>query len=110
MQKPLTKLKCKACEGLEDRFSKKDIRKYLSFIKGWSLFNNHHIEKVFKFKDFKTTLAFVNKIGKIAEKEDHHPNIDFTYGEATIKLWTHAVHGLSINDFILAAKIDELIK
>ena len=101
MEKPLTKMKCKACEGLEDKLSKKDVKK-------WSIFNNHHIEKTFKFKDFKQTLKFVNKIGKIAESEKHHPNIDFTYGEATIKLWTHAVHGLSINDFILAAKIDDI--
>jgi|SRR3989344_585711 len=108
MKKTLSKLKCKACEGVGDRLSKKDIKKYLSFVKGWSVFNNHHIEKVLKFKDFKSALSFVNKIGKIAEKEGHHPNIDFTYGEATIKLWTHNVHGLSINDFILAAKIDEI--
>lgn len=101
-------MKCRACEGLEDKLSKKDIKKYLSFTKGWLLFNNHHIEKSFKFKDFKSALKFVNKIGKIAEKESHHPNIDFTWGEATIKLWTHVVHGLSINDFILAAKIDQI--
>ncbi len=104
----LIKMKCRACKGLEDRLSKKEIKKYLSFVRGWSVFNNHHVEKTLKFKDFKSTLSFVNKVGQIAEKEGHHPNIDFTWGEATIKLWTHAAHGLSINDFILAAKIDEI--
>ena len=103
-------MKCKACESGEGRFSKAEIKKYLDFIKGWSVFNNHHIQKVFKFKDFKSALKFVNKVGAIAESEGHHPNIDFTWGEVTIKLWTHAVHGLSINDFILAAKIDTLTK
>jgi len=108
MEKNLNKMKCRACEGLEDKLSKEKINEYMKLLNNWTLFNNHHIEKTFKFKNFKTSLKFVNKIGELAEKEGHHPNIDFTWGEATIKLWTHAVHGLSTNDFILASKIDML--
>ncbi|MEI6731627.1 MAG: 4a-hydroxytetrahydrobiopterin dehydratase [archaeon] len=108
MKTQLTKMKCKACKGEEDKLSKKEVKSYLKFLDGWYIFNNHHIEKTYKFKNFLQSLSFVNKIGKLAEKEGHHPNIDFTWGQATIKLWTHKVHGLSINDFILAAKIDKL--
>ena len=101
-------MKCRACEGLKDKLSKEDIAKYLSFTKNWQIINDHHIEKTFGFKDFKSTLNFVNKIGEIAEKENHHPNIDFTYGQAKVTLYTHSIDGLSVNDFILASKIDEI--
>ena len=106
----LLEMKCKACEGIQDKLSNKQIKSNLKQIKKWELFNNHHIEKTFKFPDFKSSLSFVNKIGKLAEKEGHHPNIDFTWGEVTVKLWTHALHGLSMNDFIMAAKIDKIKK
>ncbi|MEK6850251.1 MAG: 4a-hydroxytetrahydrobiopterin dehydratase [Nanoarchaeota archaeon] len=104
----LSKMKCRACEGLEEKLSKEDIAKYLSFTKRWQVINNHHIEKTFRFKDFSSALEFVNKVGKIAESEQHHPNINFTYGQAKVTLYTHSIDGLSINDFILASKIDEI--
>lgn len=104
----LSKQTCKPCEGIGDRLSPENIQANLKQVTGWSLLNNHHIEKSFKFKDFSNALTFVNKVAKIAEKENHHPNISFTWGEVIIKLWTHSIHGLSMNDFILAAKIDKL--
>lgn len=72
---------------------------------GWELRDTKHLQKEFKFPDFKSALEFVNKIGAIAESEDHHPNIEFGYGFARILLWTHAIDSLSDNDFFLAAKI-----
>lgn len=66
------------------------------------------LERKFKFKNFKEALKFVNEVGRIAEEEQHHPNIYFSWGYATITLWTHAIGGLHDNDFILAAKIDQL--
>jgi 4a-hydroxytetrahydrobiopterin dehydratase len=73
----------------------------------WRLEDNE-IERKFKFKDFKEAIAFVNKVAEIAESEGHHPEIEINYNRVKIELTTHAVKGLSENDFILAAKIDKL--
>ena len=69
---------------------------------------NHHVEKEFVFRDFKTALNFTNKVGKIAEKEGHHPDIFLSWGKVKIITYTHKINGLHENDFILAAKIDKL--
>jgi len=105
----LTKQKCVPCEGGTKPFDKKETDKYLSMVKGWSVDEEKKIKKEFKFKDFKEALNFVNKIGNIAESENHHPNI-YLYGwnKVRITLTTHAIKGLSINDFILASKIDRV--
>ncbi|MBI2125312.1 4a-hydroxytetrahydrobiopterin dehydratase [Candidatus Woesearchaeota archaeon] len=99
---------CKPCEGGVKPLSGKTLELYLQEIKGWKVIYNH-IEKEFKFKDFKTALDFFNKVGQLAEKEGHHPDIYLSWGKVKITLWTHAIDGLSENDFILAKKID-LIK
>ena len=107
METQLKTLKCRACEGLEDKLSSKQIKEYLSKISGWKQEGNK-IAKKLKFKDFQSSLDFVNQVGKLAEQEDHHPDIEFGWGYATITLTTHSLKGLSINDFILAAKIDSI--
>mgnify|MGYP001618039962 CR=1 FL=1 len=104
----LAQKKCVACEGGMHPMPMFLVKKYLKQVKKWKL-KNGHLYKEFKFKNFKEALKFVNKVGSISEKEGHHPNIYFTWGKCNIELWTHAVNGLSENDFILAAKID-LIK
>ena len=71
--------------------------------------NPDMIERKFKFKNFAQALAFVNDVGQIAEKEDHHPDIFIHWNEVTFTLWTHAINGLFDNDFIMAAKIDKLL-
>jgi 4a-hydroxytetrahydrobiopterin dehydratase len=76
--------------------------------KGWQIVNEHHLEKEYQFPDFKQALAFTNRVGELAEKEGHHPDIYLTYGKVKITLWTHKIDGLTENDFILAAKCDEL--
>lgn len=76
---------------------------------GWNIVNEHHLEKEFSFKDFKEALIFTNKVGAIAEEEQHHPDIVLSYGKVRICLWTHKLNGLSENDFVLAAKIDQLV-
>lgn len=103
----LSKKRCIACEGGMPPMPRFLIKKYLKQVKNWKL-NNNHIYKEFKFKNFKEALKFVNKVGKIAEKEGHHPDIYFTWGKCKIELFTHAVKGLSENDFILASKIDKI--
>lgn len=75
----------------------------------WKLINEQKIEKEYKFKDFSSALRFVDKIGEIAEEEDHHPEIFLAWGLVKMTLSTHSVNGLSENDFILAAKCDEVI-
>jgi 4a-hydroxytetrahydrobiopterin dehydratase len=76
---------------------------------GWELAPKaHHISRTFKFDDFKASLDFVNKVGAIAEAEGHHPDIEFGWGYANIKTFTHKIDGLHENDFILAAKIDKI--
>lgn len=73
---------------------------------GWEVVEEHHLLKPYKFNNFRDALEFVNRAGEIAEREGHHPDISFGWGYAEIKIWTHAVDGLSESDFILAAKID----
>ena len=104
----LANKRCIPCEGGVVPIKGKLLNKYLKEVKGWKAVKQHHLEKEFKFKNFKEALKFVNKVGSIAEKENHHPNIYFTWGKVRISIWTHAIDGLSENDFILAAKIDHL--
>jgi len=70
--------------------------------------NNHHLERHFKFPDFKTALDFVNKVGDVAEEQGHHPDIHLSWGKVHVTIWTHKIDGLTESDFIFAAKIDRL--
>lgn len=106
----LEKKRCKPCEGGVKPLKGKELQGYLKEIDFWKVQNEHHILKEFKFKDFKQALKFTNKIGNLADKEGHHPDILLSWGNVKIKLFTHAVGGLSENDFILAKKIDLLKK
>ena len=76
----------------------------------WKIVEEHHLEKGYTFPNFVEALAFTNKVGALAEQEGHHPDIHLAYGKVKITLWTHKINGLSENDFILAAKCDELVK
>jgi 4a-hydroxytetrahydrobiopterin dehydratase len=73
---------------------------------GWKVVGEHHLEKEYSFKDFKEALAFTNRVGAVAEREGHHPDILLRWGKAKLTVWTHNIDGLSENDFILAAKAD----
>ena len=86
------------------------VKLMLDVVSGWtkSVGEIDNIEKLFKFKNFAEAMIFVNKVAEIAEEQDHHPDIFIKWNEVTLTLWTHAINGLFENDFILAAKIDEL--
>lgn len=84
-----------------------EIAEHLKELRGWTKEGNK-IHKLFVFKNFKEAMVFVNKIAGIAESEGHHPDISIRYSKVDIVLWTHAIDGLSLNDFIVAAKIDSL--
>tara|TARA_B100000787_G_scaffold54348_1_gene39487 strand:+ start:1969 stop:2307 length:339 start_codon:yes stop_codon:yes gene_type:complete len=104
--------KCVPCEGDVPGLDLSEIHKYQKKVDGWDVKNNKQeiffLEKNFKFKNFIDSQDFINKVGKISEKENHHPDISFGWGYAKIVITTHAIEGLSENDFILAAKIDQI--
>jgi len=105
----LSKKQCTPCRGGMPPLKEREIKKHLDKIKDWQVVDNHHLEKTLSFPDFKTALAFVNQVGEVAEQENHHPYISFTWGKVEISIWTHKIDGLHENDFILAAKLDELM-
>ena len=108
----LSKKKCIACEGNIPPFDKDEIHKYLKKVDGWDVKKNddesYYLTKDFKFKNFEKSQNFVNKVGNIAEAENHHPDISFGWGYCKVKIFTHAIKGLAESDFILAAKIDKI--
>lgn len=99
---------CVACRAGAPALKGSDITDLLKQVERWEVVNEHHLHKEYKFPDFVTALAFVNRIGEVAEAEDHHPDITLTWGRVTIQIRTHKIDGLTESDFILAAKIDEL--
>ena len=105
--------KCVPCEGGVSAFDISEIHKYQKKVDGWDLIKNekniYFLEKKFKFKNFLESQSFVNFVGKISEEEGHQPDISFGWGYAKVIITTHAIEGLSENDFILAAKIDKNI-
>ena len=105
----LSKKKCKPCEGGIPKLSPNEINSYLKNINdSWHCRNNEKLTRSYAFVNFKHTMSFVNKVANLAEEEGHHPVMHVEYAQLNIELWTHAIDGLSENDFILAAKIDNL--
>ncbi len=101
--------KCEPCSGNTPKLSFNEISKFLSQINEWSVNDEQEmIFKKFKFNNFKKALEFSNKIGDIAEKEQHHPVLSVSWGYCLVMIHTHAIRGLSVNDFILASKIDKI--
>ena len=111
MNKLLEK-KCVPCEGGVVPFDISEIHKYQKKVDGWEIIKNdkkvYLLEKKFEFKNFLESQKFINEVGKVSEEEGHHPDIIFGWGYAKINITTHAIEGLSENDFILAAKIDNI--
>lgn len=100
---------CVPCEGGVPKLVKAQADAFLKDVPGWSLSEDStKIVKKWKLKNFKEAIAFVNRVAEIANAEDHHPDIIINYNRVTLTLWTHAIGGLSENDFIVAAKIEAL--
>jgi len=108
----LAKKKCVACDGNIPAFDKSEIHKFLKKVDGWNVKSNKdesfYLTKEFTFKNFKESLDLVNKISRLAEEENHHPDVSFGWGYCRVKIFTHAIKGLAESDFILAAKIDKI--
>lgn len=109
MASELATMECKACEGGTPAL-KGDALKLMHGKLGaeWKIIDGEKLQREYKFPDFRKALEFVNLVGEIAEQQNHHPDIYFTWGQARIQIWTHSAKGLTENDFILAAKISEL--
>ena len=106
-KKKLIEGKCEPCSGNTPKLNFEEISKYLSTLNEWSVNDNQDmIFKKFKFKNFNDALNYANKIGELSDKEGHHPDISIGWGYCLIMIHTHAIKGLSVNDFILATKID----
>lgn len=105
----LVKGHCVPCEGGVEPLNEKEVETYHSLLKTpWEVIDNKKIEKEFKFKDFKEAMKFVNKVADLANEQGHHPDIAIFYNKVKIDLSTHAIKGLSPNDFIIASKIELL--
>lgn len=106
----LAKKHCVPCEGGTPPMMPAKIEKYKPDAPGWLVVENKKLSREFRFKDFAGAMEFINKVAKIAEAEGHHPDIYIFYNLVRLELTTHAVGGLSENDFILAAKINGIKK
>lgn len=108
----LTKKHCVPCKEGETPMSETQENEYIKQVPSWILTRDgtHKITKQVKFKDFKEAVKFVNKIADLAESEGHHPDIKIVYNKVQLDLFTHAVGGLSENDFIMVLKINKLLK
>ena len=105
----LAEKKCEPCEGGVPPLTRDEFESYLEQIDDWTVIDDKQIEKDFTFDNFATALKFVNVAGEIAEDENHHPDIYLhSWNKVKISLSTHAICGLSLNDFIVAAKIDRI--
>lgn len=103
----LAEKRCVPCKGGIPPLKRGELRELHEHLGGsWKIIAGHHLEKEFRFKNFREALEFTNKIGELAEQEGHHPDIYLAWGKAKVTLWTHKINGLHENDFILAAKID----
>ncbi len=109
----ISQMKCAACRGDEPTLSEAGIAKYKPFIPDWRIVERDcikRLERVFKFKDFAQALSFTNRVGALAEKEEHHPSILTEWGRVTITWFTHKIKGLHLNDFIMASQTDVAFK
>ena len=106
MPSDLVQKSCTPCHGGTAPLQGGDLAPLLKQVPGWRVVDRHHLHRDYVFPDFASALDFVNQIGAIAEKEQHHPDITLGWGKVKVDTFTHAIGGLSENDFILAAKIE----
>ncbi|MBE9169620.1 4a-hydroxytetrahydrobiopterin dehydratase [Pleurocapsales cyanobacterium LEGE 06147] len=107
----LSQQTCVPCSGNSPPVSDEEIASLKSEIPDWNIVKENgelHLQRIYKFPDFKTALAFTQQVGEEAEKEGHHPTLLTEWGKVTVSWWTHAIQGLHRNDFIMAAKTDDI--
>ena len=99
---------CVPCRGGIPALKGEELTVLAHQVPMWSVIHEHHVTRKFEFPDFRKALAFVNRVGEVAEQQGHHPDILLAWGRAEITMFTHKIDGLTESDFILAAKIDKL--
>lgn len=105
----LSKKKCVPCKGGVPPMEPSEIKEFLSKVNSdWVVDDKGRLFRELKFNNFANAMEFANKIGKIADEEDHHPDLYIAWGKCAVEIWTHKINGLSESDFILAAKIDDI--
>jgi 4a-hydroxytetrahydrobiopterin dehydratase len=105
----LAKKECVPCKGGVPPLKGKEIDDLYSQLGAdWKVVDAHHLEKEFKFKNFRRALEFTNRVGELAEAQGHHPDIYLTWGKVKLTVWTHKIDGLTESDFVFAAKVEEL--
>lgn len=110
MTEQLADKQCVPCRGGVPALNGQALEDLIQKVPGWTVISGHHLHREFRFPDFKRALAFVNRVGQVAEEQGHHPDILLAWGKAEITIWTHKIDGLTESDFILAAKIDRLMQ
>jgi 4a-hydroxytetrahydrobiopterin dehydratase len=109
----LTQQKCEACSKDAPPVTEAEIAELKPQIPDWNMIESEgelRLERIYKFPDFKSAIAFTDRVGELAEEQGHHPALLTEYGKVTVTWWTHAISGLHKNDFIMAAKTDEIAK
>ncbi len=104
----LAEKSCVPCRGGVPPLGREAIVELLGQLAGWSAVDDHHLTKTFTFPDFKSALAFVDRVGALAEQQGHHPDVCLSWGKVRLDVWTHKINGLTESDFVLAAKCDRL--
>lgn len=105
----LAEKECMPCKGGVPAIKGQDlVRLKKELHPDWQIVTDHHLEREFKFKDFREALKFTNEVGELAEAQGHHPDIYLSWGKVKITIWTHKIDGLTESDFVLAAKTDRL--
>ena len=104
----LSQKRCVPCRGGVPPLDRDAIAALLPQVPGWEVAGEHHLARAYAFPDFLSALAFVNRVGALAEEQGHHPDLYLSWGKVEIRIWTHKIDGLTESDFILAAKIDRL--
>ena len=99
---------CVPCKGGTPPLQGEQLDALRRELPGWEVVEGHHLRKVFRFKNFREALGFVNEVGELAEEQGHHPDISFGWGRVEVTVWTHKIDGLTESDFIFAAKVDAL--
>jgi 4a-hydroxytetrahydrobiopterin dehydratase len=105
----LASKECVPCRGGVPPLTASEREPLLAQLSGWTVVDGHHLSKTYPFPDFVSALAFVNRVGEVAESNGHHPDVSLSWGKVRVDVWTHKIDGLTESDFVLAAKCDRVL-